>query len=201
MIKQTTTVQEVVELLNDLTKRDREGMETLVNTRVSVEAPIADHSTVQVMVHKADDGRTLYLIGALGLLNGLFGVDESTGMGAIAAVFGVQCPKCGSDDNDGRVVGDNCSDCGEALVLGKLQGFALTNVAPLVFDDDDIEDIWAMEDDNGGDDLYLLTCRDRGLIGGDTISIVSIGDYDGNYTVVNVSPATDGFVRITLRLL
>jgi len=142
MIKANVSVHDVIELLNDLVERDRDGMGVLVNTRIAVEPPVAHHPTVQVLFHKADDGRTLYLLGTLGLLNGLFGVQDKTGVGAIAAIYEVTCQECGLQANTGQRVGEECKGCGGPLVPGQLVEFALTDAAqedlePLPFDGGD----------------------------------------------------------------
>jgi hypothetical protein len=78
---QKRSPHDVVQMLNEATKADREAMTRLVESRVGCAPPLADHPTVQV----TDDGNG-DSVGMLGILNGIFGVD-STGSGAIAAEF------------------------------------------------------------------------------------------------------------------
>jgi hypothetical protein len=81
--KKSVTMKDVVSLLNDCVKRDRECMDKLVNTRVVCNKKLANHNTVQIKRSKNKKG-IIYEVGLLGILNGLFGVDE-TGWGAISA--------------------------------------------------------------------------------------------------------------------
>lgn len=81
----SVTVSEVVGLLNELLRLDPEAMHNLVEGRVQCNEAIADHPTVQVSGRVNGDGTT-YEFGILGLLNGLFGVDEKS-YGAISASY------------------------------------------------------------------------------------------------------------------
>ena len=57
----------------------------------------------------------------LGIVNGLFGIDDRTGFGPIAMEYAVRCPgDC--DVSIEKGVGEKC-DCGETLVQGKFLGF------------------------------------------------------------------------------
>jgi len=80
------SVDEVVDFLNELVEIDKDAIARLIATRVSCNESLADHPTVQVMVK---DNR--FKVGLLGIINGLFGVDEK-GFGAIAFEY--------SDDGD-----------------------------------------------------------------------------------------------------
>lgn len=66
-----------IDMLNDILEADPKAISELFTHRVSCNNELADHRTVQVR----DDNT----VSALGVLNGLFGVDES-GWGYIAAV-------------------------------------------------------------------------------------------------------------------
>ncbi|MCD6220687.1 hypothetical protein J7K25_00815 [bacterium] len=82
MIKKNVSLEEVVAFLNELTKIDRKAMQKLCKTRVKCNKKLAKHPTVQVVKNK--NGETK--VGFLGILNGLFGIDEK-GWGTIAANF------------------------------------------------------------------------------------------------------------------
>lgn len=68
MIKQTVTLDEAIEYLNELIKLDRVAMAALVANRVPCNQGLADHPTAQVCAQHGG-----YLVGMLGILNGLFG--------------------------------------------------------------------------------------------------------------------------------
>ena len=85
----TRSIDEVIEYLNELNMTDGAVTFHFVEHRVLCNQALADHPTCQVM---EDDGKTL--VGAMGILNGIFGVDDQ-GRGPIAAVF---------DDEDGSLV-------------------------------------------------------------------------------------------------
>lgn len=69
MLKESVTPQDVVDLLNEIAKTDKEALKALINLRVPCNKALADHPTIQT-VNK--DGQ--YVVGILGILNGLFGV-------------------------------------------------------------------------------------------------------------------------------
>jgi len=71
----------VVSVLNDALKRDPEGITALMNSRVPVNSKIIEHPTIQVSAGN--------VLGPLGLLNGLFGVNHS-GSGFIVMVLNEQ---------------------------------------------------------------------------------------------------------------
>lgn len=98
MIKQSITLEEVVAFLNELVVIDRAAMTALVETRVPCNEALADHPTVQVSCR--EDGAR---VGLLGILNGLFGVDER-GYGAIGAQFSGIAGELGEVENFDVVV-------------------------------------------------------------------------------------------------
>lgn len=71
----------VIDFLNELVKIDAGALKMLIDHRVICNEELALHPTVQV--RETDD---CYLVGMLGILNGLFGVDENE-IGFITAVF------------------------------------------------------------------------------------------------------------------
>jgi hypothetical protein len=80
MIKESITVDETIEFLNILLLIDQKAIQGLVNARVICSEKLASHPTVQVN----GDGEN-YIVGLLGILNGLFGIDKK-GYGAIMAI-------------------------------------------------------------------------------------------------------------------
>lgn len=67
--------EEVVDFLNELLKIDSKAINELFNIRIPCNEALQDHPTVQVN-HKGE-------VGILGILNGLFGIQEN-GQGYIA---------------------------------------------------------------------------------------------------------------------
>lgn len=76
-------VDEVVDFLNHLLKIDRRAIENLFNTRVFCNKKLAKHKTVQC----GKIGENTYFVGFIGILNGLFGVDDD-GWGKISMDVG-----------------------------------------------------------------------------------------------------------------
>jgi len=87
----TLTVDTAIEFLNELLRADPQAVSALIETRVPCNQELADHPTVQVRSYGLNGG---YQVGLLGILNGLFGVDEE-GWGPIAAQY---------DENDDTTV-------------------------------------------------------------------------------------------------
>lgn len=95
MIRESVSVQDAIDFLNDLVKVDPKAVEALVGVRVPCNEDLADHPTVQVGVK---DGKAEF--GLLGVLNGLFGAypdEPRKGWGPILMVA--------SDDASPRFVG------------------------------------------------------------------------------------------------
>lgn len=89
MIKETVTLNEVIDFLNELVEVDAPAVAALIANRVPCNEQLADHPTVQCGAQHGG-----FHVGMLGILNGLFGIHEGeyrNGWGAITAVF---------DDND-----------------------------------------------------------------------------------------------------
>ena len=82
-MKDSVTIQEVVDLLNGAMEDDPEAIQNLVNSRVECNAKLTEHPTIQVGSYY-EEGKNH--VGLLGIFNGLFGVDDE-GWGPIAAVF------------------------------------------------------------------------------------------------------------------
>lgn len=75
--KDSITVEEVIDVLNDALSRDRYAVEKLFFDRKECNDALASHKTIQVGLFKG-----MNKVGALGLINGMFGIDKN-GYGAI----------------------------------------------------------------------------------------------------------------------
>lgn len=84
MIRESITIDEALEVLNRLAKADSKAAYRLICARVECNQVVADDPTIQVG-HVDDDPGKPFEVGVLGLLNGLFGIDDR-GWGAITAV-------------------------------------------------------------------------------------------------------------------
>jgi len=82
VIRQNVTLDGTIAFLNELTAIDRVAMTMLLTNLVPCSKDLVKHPTVQV--GEGQDG--IPIVGLLGILNGLFGIDDD-GWGAIAAVF------------------------------------------------------------------------------------------------------------------
>lgn len=85
MLKDKITIDEAIATLNEAIQADREAMTAMVETRFACNETLADHPTIQVV--QARDPRhpdQPFLVGLLGIINGLFGVQDN-GWGPIAA--------------------------------------------------------------------------------------------------------------------
>lgn len=81
MQRRYSSVQDVIDLLNELNRMDGDVVSALVNTRYRCNDAVVRHPTVQV-----DSSEGSPRLGFVGLLNGLFGVDEG-GYGPLTAVM------------------------------------------------------------------------------------------------------------------
>jgi len=81
MLKESVTVEDAIALLNEAVLLDRAAMsELFLRKRVACSDAFADHPTIQVGSEKGQGN-----VGVLGIINGLFGVDEHR-YGAIAMI-------------------------------------------------------------------------------------------------------------------
>jgi hypothetical protein len=78
----TVTPDQAIEFLNGLLKTDPKALRALIDFRTPCNEKMAQHPTVQV---HADTKNGPYKVGILGLLNGMFGVDEA-GWGPIVMI-------------------------------------------------------------------------------------------------------------------
>lgn len=79
--KTTITLDDAITYLNSLIEADQEAIQAIIDHRVPCNATLADHPTAQVLAEGSG-----HVLGALGVLNGLFGVDD-VGWGALAACY------------------------------------------------------------------------------------------------------------------
>ena len=87
-MRSTVTIDETIQLLNDLLKLDPVAMQALVETRVPCNEALVNHPTVHVYMRGEADA----LVGLMGILNGLFGVDGK-GSGPIQALYADEAGK------------------------------------------------------------------------------------------------------------
>jgi len=80
MIKESISVEEVIDFFNSLYEYDSKAIKNLIESRVSCNEKMANHPTIQVSDENNDAN---YKVGLLGIINGLFGID-SIGYGPIA---------------------------------------------------------------------------------------------------------------------
>ena len=81
-MKEQVTIDEVIEVLNEALKLDPYAIQRLAGTRIRCNEELADHPTVQV----STGCNVAFEVGLLGIINGLFGVDDR-GWGPIAAYY------------------------------------------------------------------------------------------------------------------
>jgi len=125
MIKKVLKISTAVARLNALVEMDPDGMKAVCEARTLVSANMAGHKDLPVLEAK-HEGETIHLMGPLGLINYLFGMDHDAGMGPIAGIFEIACSRCGLLGGEGETVGDNCGACGGELELGDLVEFVVT---------------------------------------------------------------------------
>lgn len=79
MIRETITIDDAVEYLNSLVEADPVAMRALLCNVVPCNCALADHPSAQV-----GDFEGAFTIGLMGVLAGLFGINDETGMACIA---------------------------------------------------------------------------------------------------------------------
>lgn len=84
MYRDKISPQDVCDLLNELLSKDPECIKTLINSRVPCNSEIVGHSTVQVRDCLEMNKST---VGLIGILNGLFGINDEDGFGAIGLLI------------------------------------------------------------------------------------------------------------------
>ena len=86
MAEVAVTVDHAIEVLNRIHKADPTVMPALVDYRVECNEQVADDPTVQVRSYPGAPGPP-YMVGLLGVLNGIFGTQPATTIGYIAACY------------------------------------------------------------------------------------------------------------------
>lgn len=81
MLKDSISVKDVINILNEVVEKDPEAANSLFGHRVECNKKIADHPTIQVSMYPPDNTPK---IGIIGILNGMFGIQKD-GFGALAA--------------------------------------------------------------------------------------------------------------------
>ena len=89
MVREQISLDDVIQLLNGLVHADQNGITCLVEQRVPCNDKLGRHPTVQTSTD--EEGHLVF--GLLGILNGVFGVDDE-GWGPIMAVFEDRADGC-----------------------------------------------------------------------------------------------------------
>lgn len=123
--KPLVSPKDAIEVLNRALAADPEAARLLFNYRVGCNEELANDPTIQVSSYRPKGTTT---VGILGLLNGIFGIQDD-GMGYLAASYEVVCPVHGAERPEFTKVGDPCpiDGCQETLGLGKLVEFMETS--------------------------------------------------------------------------
>ena len=83
-----------IQVLNEALNIDHNAIEQIIEHRVTCNNKLADKTSIQVITSPHDNAN---LVGALGLINGLFGLRED-GYGFIVAIYAAVCPEHGVQD-------------------------------------------------------------------------------------------------------
>jgi len=113
-MKESITANDIIELLNDALKIDKEAISKIFLNRVLCNEKLANHPTIQISaINKYNS-----TVSALGILNGLFGTYDDgpkEGWGYIAAIARLMCPYCKEKPkDDASKRGDVCPNCGKS---------------------------------------------------------------------------------------
>jgi len=84
MLKKQITMQDAVDLLNEALKLDSVAVNSVCNVRCLCNLDLAKHETIQV--GQAGRNGQVFIVGIIGLLNGMFGKDQA-GLGALCAIY------------------------------------------------------------------------------------------------------------------
>ena len=121
----TNSIDFAIDVLNRALRADRQALEKILDYRVECNKKLADDPTIQVVSGEDLEGVKISTVGALGLINGIFGIRDN-GWGYIAAEYEVVCLDC-KEEKDGNV-GEYCPDCNNELKLGRLINFKRTDI-------------------------------------------------------------------------
>jgi len=119
-IKETITVQDVIDLLNEALKLDPKAVQDLIESRVTCNENLGLHPSIQVSNYHI---KGVLTVGMLGFLNGIFGTAKDD-FGCIAAIYQLKCPN-GHKGEDLRknMLGDLCPLCGTSIQLDYISEF------------------------------------------------------------------------------
>lgn len=121
MLRDTISIDRVLEVLNRAVEADRDAIEDLVASRVPCNDELAADPEIQVGIYHIGSPT----VGVLGLINGFFGNQD--GWGAISATFGLRCAADESHEiKDSKAVVEGCPECGASVITGKLIEFIKT---------------------------------------------------------------------------
>jgi hypothetical protein len=81
-MREQVTIDEVIAVLNEALKLDPYALQRLAGTRIRCNGELAHHPTIQV----SDGLHGVFEVGLLGVINGMFGVDDQS-WGPIAAYY------------------------------------------------------------------------------------------------------------------
>lgn len=84
-LREFVSVNDVIFFMNSLIEIDQKAITALVNSRVLCDEELANHYSVQV--GWPDHSKKEYLVGILGIFNGIFGKDAETGHGPISVMI------------------------------------------------------------------------------------------------------------------
>lgn len=84
-LRESLTLTELLDLLNEAARQDPDAVLALMLTRVPCNELLSGHPTIQTGARSGGG----FEVGPLGILNGLFGVDEM-GWGAVTMVCDVE---------------------------------------------------------------------------------------------------------------
>lgn len=119
MIRQSVSVERVLEVLNRAIEADREAIANLISQRVPCNDELAVDPDIQVGIYHIGQPT----IGVLGLINGFFGNVE--GWGAICAEFELKCAQDATHEIDkDEQYYEGCPECGSEVTVGNLIRFA-----------------------------------------------------------------------------
>lgn len=119
MIKDTISVNDAIEVLNRMLEADPEATVSLfLDGRVPCNERLADDPTIQAKAHGEYNGMKVFSVGPLGIINGLFGIDEG-GWGPITADVKLGCTAgCELPEGEPLRIGGECPVCQPAAQVG-----------------------------------------------------------------------------------
>lgn len=135
-IRESVTVEHAIEVLNRMLEADPVATKNLFLAHVECNEELAQDPTIQVRGYKVQDDDPAHSVGILGVINGLFGVDEG-GWGPISANIKLVCT-VGCEIPEGRPlqIGGPCPICRDRgideaergrIVFGPLTEFRRTD--------------------------------------------------------------------------